>query len=482
MEATAETIELLRREPVTFDFGGQLALVENGRVHSLDQHALAYHLGRVTQFFKVKKVLGLFMEEDCDPPGDLLKQIISQGELRKLKLLDGVITGPTIRLDGSLLTMPGYDEETRLLFDPMGETVPNVPMHPTLEEARAALDTLMQPFQTFPFVDAGARGAMLAAFLTAVVRPILPTSPAFAFDAPIQGSGKTLLAACVGALTEGRAPDVWPHTHGHDDEETRKRLFTALRTGCRALVWDNVTGTFDSASMAAFITADTMVDRILGKSESIRIPNRALLILTGNNLQFAGDLPRRVIKCRIDPQTERPFAREFEVDPLAHVIEHRLDMLVAACTLIRARYSSEMKPAEGRLASFEAWDELVRQTVVWADTMLCPFEFGDPMDLVSEAQAADPDADALAALLEALNERFGDAEFSAKHVLNAVDDQLNGEIKTALADLAGDKAAQNARSLGRVLQFREGRIVHGLHLASRQDKNSGSRMYRVRSA
>jgi len=55
-------------------------------------------------------------------------------------------------------------------------------------------------------------------------------------------------------------------------------------TAPKALVWDNVTGVFDSASMAAFITADAMVDRILGKSEAIRIPNRALLILTGRVL------------------------------------------------------------------------------------------------------------------------------------------------------------------------------------------------------
>lgn len=65
---------------------------------------------------------------------------------------------------------------------------------------------------------------------------MLPTAPAFAFDAPVQGSGKTLLAKCVGALMEGRVPDVWPHTAGRDDEETRKRLFTMLRSGARALV------------------------------------------------------------------------------------------------------------------------------------------------------------------------------------------------------------------------------------------------------
>ena len=481
-ESATMAIELLRRDPVTFDFGGQLALAEGGRVHPLCEHALSYHLASVAQFWKRSKKGNLPLSLDCDPPPALLKQIVAQGDRRKLKPLDGVITGPTIRLDGSVLNAPGYDHITRLLLDPLGEAVPEVPTSPTLDQAATALDTLLHPFQSFPFVDATAKGALLAAILTAAIRPVLPTSPAIAFDAPIQGSGKTLLASCVGAIAEGRAPDVWPHTHGRDDEETRKRLFTALRTGGKALVWDNVTGVFDSASMAAFITADAMVDRILGKSEAIRIPNRALLILTGNNLSLAGDLPRRVIICRIDPETEQPFARQFDLDPLQWVLENRMAMLVAACTLIRARFACVTQPALGRLASFEAWDDLVRQTVVFADIMLRPFEFGDPMDLVRQAQAADPEADALFALLDALKERFRGAEFNSKEVMVAIQtDMGNRAIETALLDLAGDRATRSAKSIGRVLKHREGRIVHGLRLTGRADTASGSRFYRVQA-
>jgi hypothetical protein len=479
-EAATATIDLLRRDPVAFDFGGQLALADDGRVHPLCEHGLAHHLGNVTQFWKLTPRGEALVPVDIDPPAAMLKQIIAQGERRKLKPLDGVITGPTIRLDGSVLDAPGYDSATRLLFDPMGEDVPSVPTNPTLEQARTALDALLQPFETFPFVDATAKGALLAAILTAAIRPVLPTAPAFAFDAPIQGSGKTLLAACIGALIEGRAPDVWPHTQGRDDEETRKRLFTALRTGGKALVWDNVTGVFDSASMAAFITAEAMVDRILGKSEAIRIPNRALLILTGNNLSLAGDLPRRVIICRIDPETDQPFARQFALDPLQWVLENRLEMLTAACTLIRACFTHKQASAPGRLASFEAWDDLVRQTVVWADTMLRPLEFGDPMDLVREAQAADPEADALFALLDALQDQFGGAEFSAKEVMATMQaDMLRSAIETAVLDIAGDRAVRSAKSLGRVLKNREGRIVHGLRLVGRADSASKSRFYKI---
>ena len=477
--AVDATIDLLRADPLSFDFGGSLATVEGGKVHPLDADGLAYHLGGIAAFEKWDGRAEAF--RPCDPPQPLVRQLLALGERRKLKRLEAVVTAPTIRLDGSVLDRPGYDEATGLLLDLRPTGLPRVIDRPTVEQARDALAVLLKPFTAFPFVDPAARGALLAALLTAVVRPVLPTAPAFGFDAPVQGSGKTLLAQCMGALIEGAPPDVWPHTHNaRDDEETRKRLFTALRTGSRALIWDNITGTFDSAAMAAFITAPAMIDRVLGKSEAIRVPNRALLILTGNNLALAGDMPRRVLICRIDPQTSEPFARQFDLDPLAHCLDRREDMVAAACTLIRARFTHMTQPAPGRLASFEAWDDLVRQTVVWCEVMLDPFQFGDPMDLIREAQAADPEGDALFALLDALRERFGRHEFSSKEVLAAMQATIDrSPIESALLDIAGEKAIRTAVGLGRVLKFREGRIVHGLRLFGRADSGRGVRMFRI---
>ncbi len=475
-DAAKATIALLRAQPIVFDFGGQLALVERGRVHALCEHSLAHHLGGICRYWKEGRK---GEPKDCDPPSALIKQIVALGERRRLKPLDGVITAPTIRLNGSVLNTPGYDEATRLVLDPMGAALPNIPHAPTIEQAKAALAGLLKPFEAFPFVNAEAKGALLAGLCTAAIRAVLPTAPAIAFDAPIQGAGKTLLAKCMGALIEGRAPDVWPHTQGRDDEETRKRLFTALRGGSKAMIWDNVTGTFDSASMAAFITAEAMVDRVLGKSEAIRIPNRGLLLLTGNNLSLAGDLPRRVLICRIDPQTEQPFAREFTLDPLTYVLAHRVEMLAAVCILIRARFTHLKDKAPGNLASFEDWDNLVRQTVVFADRALMPGAFGDPMALIREAQSADPEAELLFALLDALRDQFGAAEFTAKEIQTRLNSGYSDNLRNAVRDIGGDRAVESSRSLGKVLNYRKGRIVHGLRLTTRPDSNSGVAHYRV---
>jgi hypothetical protein len=475
-EAVAQTVEQLRRDALVFDFGEAAVVVDRGRLHVLEENTLALHLGQGVQFWKMDKGNNPY---DIDPPKDMLRQTLGLKDRRNLKPLNAVITAPVVLLDGSVLDQPGYHAPSGLFYDPIGQEVQSVPLNPTPEEAQAALTTIMAPFADFPFVDALAKGAMLAALLTAVERPVLPTAPAFAFDAPVQGSGKTLLARCVGSLAEGREPDTFPHTKSRDDEEVRKRLFSALMMGTATLIWDNVTGAFDSAAMAALLTAPVVADRVLGKSQALRLPNRVLLIFTGNNLAFEGDMPRRVIKCRIDPRSATPFVREFAIDPFDHVRTHRLDLVTAACTLIRAYQASGVPRAKGRMASFEDWDDIVRQTVVWVGTALAPNEYCDPMELVREAQAADPVVDALGDLLQALADRFGDAWFTGLDVQKAVDTSFSLTLKDALNDLAGRDISNSARSIGKVLSARKGQIAHGLHLTGRKPNDKDAVSYRV---
>ncbi|MEI6800402.1 MAG: hypothetical protein WCO04_14490, partial [Pseudomonadota bacterium] len=475
-DAVTQTVDHLRRDPLAFDYGEGLALVDQGRLHVLDEHTLANHLGQGVQYWKMDKSDNPY---DIDPPKDMLRQTLGLKDRRNLKPLNAVINAPLVLPDGTLLDQSGYHAPSRLFFHPMGQEVQSVPVNPTLEEAQAALVMLWAPFESFPFVDAFAKGAMLAALLTAVERPVLPTAPALAFDAPVQGSGKTLLARCVGYVATGREPDMFPHTKGRDDEEIRKRLFAALVMGTTTLIWDNVVGSFDSAAMAGFLTAPGMADRVLGKSQALRLPNRALLLFTGNNLTFEGDMPRRVIKCRIDPRSATPFARQFAMDPLDHVRTHRLDMVTAACTLIRAYQTSGADRAQGRMASFEEWDDIVRQTVVWVGTTVAVGEFGDPMELVREAQVDDPMVDALGGLLQALFKRFDTAWFTGRDVQKAADTSLSPTLKEALNDLAGRDVSSNARSIGKVLSAHKGQIAHGLHLSARTLNTKDAISFRV---
>ena len=286
-------------------------------------------------------------------------------------------------------------------------------------------------------------------------------------------------ADCVGFLAAGALPQVFPPTKSRDDEETRKRLMAVLLNGAKALVWDNVIGGFDSAAMASFLTAPTFTDRILGKSVTSSVPNRVFMVFTGNNIIFEGDMPRRVLICRIDPRSTEPFAREFDVSPYDYVVEHRQEMAIAACTLIKAQLLSDTPKAAGRLASFETWDNLVRQTVVGVGKLLDVGAYGDPMDLVREAQAVDPSLDGLGDLLVALHDQFGGNTFTAKDVQKVCAAWNMGPLNQALREYSASDISGSSLSIGRILSSVKGRIANGLSLTASSASNTDAKTYRV---
>ena len=480
-EATDLLLDVLRLSPEYFDFGSELVRVcSDGKLLPLDHDRLRYFAGGLVQFYQITVAKNNeIIEVLLDPPLLICRNIIALGSQRRLKMLTGVITAPTLRPDGSVVTSIGYDAKTQLIFDPLVDVVP-VPHNPTREEALAALKALLTPFANFPFCTSLDRAVLLAALLTAAVRPALPVSPGFAFDAPIQGSGKTLLARCVGALIENDEPSVWPHVTGRDDEENRKRLFAVLRSGVKALIWDNVTGAFDSPAMAATMTSPIVTDRILGRSVSSSVPNRLLIIATGNNLVLQGELPRRFLVCRIDPQTERPFAREFSLDPFAHCRDNRQQLISAALTLIRA-YLTHGCTSEisGRLASFEAWDEWVRRTVIYADELM-PGMFGDILDCVTANQAVDPVQEVLRDLLTSWERCIGQQPITIASLVEASKLGQNASLREALENLPlSNPDRLEPKAIGKFLGGHKGRVVGGLRLEL-GPKSNDRQSWRVR--
>lgn len=468
-ESMEQVLRLMRQSPASYDFGGPLVLVEHGQAHPLDKHSLLHWLGGMTQFWKWAGPEGKQYPILEDPPVKIADQLLALGNRRRLKRLEAVITAPTVRPDGSLLTRPGFDELTGLLLDVNEDDLYPVPLQPTITEVTTALERLMRPFADFPLVDMLDKSVLLASLLTAVVRPVIPTAPAFGFDAPVQGSGKTLLAKCVAAMASGHRAKVQPHCR--EEEEIRKRLMTILLDSPRCVVWDNIIGIFDSASLAGLLTSSTYTDRILGVSKNAEVPNRAIWLLTGNNLTLAGDMPRRVLKCRIDPETERPFARQFDLDPEDYTLKNRQRMAADALTIIRGWFAAGCPRADGSMASFEQWDALVRQPVAWIANHVAPFgEYDDVMRAVDDAQAQDPEQEMWGELLEVWRAIFGDKAVTSRDILEQCDPMsVCGErsnqqrLLEALEEYKTGRT-MTARALGKILQFRADRLVNGMRL------------------
>lgn len=464
-DAVNQTLELLRVMPDIFDNGFQLVGVNNGELVPFDLHRLAHYLGGTAQYYQTKIRRGDEPYEVLsDPPEKVVKQVLALGKARGLKQLDTIINAPILTPDNRLISRAGYDADARLFLD-YHDDAPALPAEPTNQQVTDAVNRLMKPFETFPFERDIDRSGLLAGILTAVLRPILPTAPAFGFDAPVQGSGKTLLAKCLAILSTGETPEVWAHVAGQNDDEIRKRLFTALRQGKRTLVWDNVMGAFNSASIASLLTSPVMTDRVLGASESGTVSNRLLFLATGNNLILQGELPRRFIKVRIDPKTDRPYARQFELDPEQYVKQNRFSMVMDALLIVRAWFSSNAclfgDVAEGRMASFEVWDDMVRQPLCWVNREILTGNYPDVMELIDEAQQSDPEQDVLCSLLNELRDSFGGDAFNARQVKDSL--VFNDDLRETFSEIT-KREKPTTQGIARVLSYRKGRMVKGLRL------------------
>ena len=103
------------------------------------------------------------------PPGWVAEDLLARGEWTHVRPLMGVVEAPILRPDGSVLSTPGYDTATGLLYEPSGPVAP-VPERPTRANALAARDTLLEVVEDFPFVNKAHRSAWLASVLVFFAR------------------------------------------------------------------------------------------------------------------------------------------------------------------------------------------------------------------------------------------------------------------------------------------------------------------------
>jgi hypothetical protein len=360
----ASLVEVLYNEPAADrDWSGPL-------IHPLKHLRIRDLLTEVARFENRYKLRSGGTEwRVAHPPDWCPKMVHARGQWPALRRLAGVTEAPSLRPDGSVIQRPGYDRETGYLYIPNDE-FPRVPDRPSHDDAMRALETLREVFQDFPFASEADRSVSLACVLTLIARPaIRGPVPAFIFGASTAGSGKGLLADCCGTIATGRTPAKMGFSH--DEVEREKVLAAYALNGCPCICFDNVTGSFGSAALDRCLTADNTVGlRPLGKSEIRELPWRAVVLVTGNNLDVVGDTSRRVLRSTLEPPEERPEEREgFAHHPLLPWVAKRRPLLVvAALTLLRAFVVAgrPKQPGVKAWGSFEEWSSLVPQALVWA--------------------------------------------------------------------------------------------------------------------
>jgi len=404
----------------------------------------------------------------------------------KLPELAGVIECPTLRRDGSILSKNGYDKETGLYLN--ANVSVQIPDYSTKRDALRALDVLSEPFSEFPFASKEHRSVAISGVLTGVIRNSLMTAPAHGFDAPQAGSGKTLLADVIAMIVTGKPAAVM--SQGVDEVEDEKRLDAMLMRGVGVITIDNSERPVGGQRICQVLTSEKVEARILGHSTVVCVPTNSLILCTGNNLAFAGDMTRRAIICRIEPRTERPDEREFNRDLYRWVPQNRERLVNAALTILSA-YHLAGKPKKtyeiaGRLVSvkpygrFEEWSDWVRGALLWLDQ-------ADPLETRGSIDSADPEKIKLQFVLDTWYAAFGGKAMLLREVIDLCTPPRQGlpltavyaDLRDALLGVARKGNSIDSARLGYYLRSRKERVQGGACFYSDREKVSNSLLWRV---
>jgi len=424
------------------------------------------------------------------PPMEVVKDLMNLPEWYTIPPITGIVEAPIVLQDGGIILKQGYDKKTRLFYAPApGLVIPIIPERPGKADVDRAVDVIKEIFVDFPFVDDSSRANMIAAVLTAVLRPMIPGPvPMAIIDKPQAGTGATLLSEVIAKVATGRSAALM--TAPEDDAAWRKAITASLSQGRNLAIVDNVETKLNAPSLAAVLTANTWTDRILGRSENITLPHTMFWISTGNNLQLGGDLPRRCFWIRLDAQSARPWQRTNYRHPdlMPWVGCERGRVLGAILTISRAWIlAGRPKPSAAvpRVGGFEGWRDIIGGILEYCQI---PGFLQNTEEMYSQADVDGPQWEAFfekwfsiwgvrsvtVAEIQAQIQKEGDS-------LNVAygSDRLVDHLPDALADaLSGKKSF--ARILGKSLSKMNGRkFLNGLTLRKGKDSHTKTSAWMV---
>lgn len=292
------------------------------------------------------------------PPVFLVRDVLASRVI-PLPRLHRVVTVPVFAPDGSLLTTPGYNKSSGVIYAPprgyKSLPVPDVVTPAHLDEAKKLVEEVLQdfPFSANDAGDSADHDNAIALLLLPFARDLIdgPT-PFHLIEASMPGSGKGLLGS---ALLYPGLGKIIGESQPREDDELRKLITTKI-IECAPLIYlDNINHPIVAGEFAAALTMDLWGDRILGRSASANAKVRAIWLGTGNNVSMSTEITRRTVRIRLTPQTDRPEERtDFAHDDLMEFIEgHRPELVQAAHVIVKNAIQAGLpKPKSRVMASF----------------------------------------------------------------------------------------------------------------------------------
>jgi len=391
----------------------------------------------------------------------------------KLPVLDAIVGSPCLDDIGRLVTEEGYHPDSRLWLHMGGQLdIPPIPENPTSGEVASSLTILIDELlDGFPFADSSDRANAIGLLLLPFVRRMVRGStPIHMIEAPTPGTGKSLLAETIGAITIGRDPPST--TVSSNGDETRKKITAMLTRAQPMVIVDNMAGKVDTSELASAITASVWSDRIMGVGKMIDLPNRAVWVATANNPKLSLELARRCVRIRIEADSENPWEQGKKVykHQLPHWAYEVRGQLIHAClTMVRAWQAEGCPQGKQTMGSFEDWAGIIGGILE-----VCGVSqfLGNQAAMYEHAMGGGVKWHPL---IHMWWERYRDRDVEVKQLVRMCSEN------EFILEVIGDKSDQSKSiRLGKALTAIRGRVFAGRQVVTDKDSSSKRRVYKLK--
>jgi hypothetical protein len=462
---------ILQRDESLFQKSGEIVHLVHDKdgysIRPLKSSLLCYKLSQLCNFYKE--------DRDVHPPGKVARCILDKGAWPGFRRLRAIASFPPLHHSGNLISQKGYHESTGVFYT--GSAQCNVPNRPSLNDAKKAVEALLDIVCDFPFATPGHRSAWLASVLTPLARFAHDgNAPLTVIEANTPRAGKTRLAKLIPFIAMGEECPIVMHTQ--NQEEERKSIMSYLRARRSIVIIDNIVGEYGGATVNALATSRTIEGRVVGSNRIMNVVNDTSWILTGNNVILAPDTAERCLHVRLFCKDEKPHLRDGWKYPdlFKTVKEKRNELLSAALTILKAYIlagrPSQKIPAWG---SFEEWSALVRGCLVWAGQP-------DPAESRAELEAqADTGKQAIAELIDGWSEL--QQEVNAPEGMKTQEAWAylfrgkGNKLKSALEARYESKGIPTPKHISRWLRDVKERNCGGRMLVCKEDPSHGHKWY-----
>ena len=134
-------LAVIRERGDLYERGGEMVRLAGDTIRPVTDPWLSDYYARHIRFSEMKFAVEEWIKVPADPPVWLCQQTNAKSGERGIRELNGIITAPTLRLDGSILSTPGYDAATGLLLK--GSGWPKISEAPKPETLQPGLHCLV---------------------------------------------------------------------------------------------------------------------------------------------------------------------------------------------------------------------------------------------------------------------------------------------------------------------------------------------------